>query len=202
MCTPQAGTAIFRTHAAFLRCLFVRGRAHTSLCLAIHPLLPEVKCSPSPVTGMYPFWELMLCWCLGDTRETEKQPFCFHGYSFSQERNKSEETLNWMEHCERRDDTARDRITRGVRSGHSNDYLFSLSLLSIAVGLEWVCLIWLIFGGWEGKSCQCHLLPVQHLALQWQQALWHYAALYWASQTLLLSPSINGVSVFHWLPFY
>lgn len=32
---------------------------------------------------------------------------------------------------------------RGVRSGHSNDYLISSSLLSIAVGLERLHFIWL-----------------------------------------------------------
>lgn len=38
-----AGTAIFRAHVVFLRCLMVRGMAHTSLFLAIHSLLPKVK---------------------------------------------------------------------------------------------------------------------------------------------------------------
>lgn len=67
------------------------------------------------LSGTYPFWELMSCWCLRRTGEIEKPPFCFHDYHCSQESNKSEETVNWMEHCERRDATARDCFT-GQRS--------------------------------------------------------------------------------------
>lgn len=42
---------IFRAHVAFLRCLFVRGTAHTSLFLAVHSLLPEVKCCIIYISG-------------------------------------------------------------------------------------------------------------------------------------------------------
>lgn len=105
VCTLQAGTAIFRTHVASLRCLFVRGTAHTSLILAIHSFLLEVKCCIIYTTSLVACI-LFESWCCADVLreigETEKQLLCSHYYLFSQESNKSEETSNWMEHCERR----------------------------------------------------------------------------------------------------
>lgn len=77
--------------------------------------------------------------------------------------------------------------------------LISSSLLSIAVDF-------ISFGCFSlisrGKTANPASATLQHSVLQLQQTLWHYAALCWASQTLLLSPGINDVSVFHWLLFY
>lgn len=77
--------------------------------------------------------------------------------------------------------------------------LISSSLLSIAVDfISFGCLSLIS----RGKRANPASATLQHCVLQLQQTLWHYAALCWASQTLRLSPGINDVSVFHWLPFY
>lgn len=77
--------------------------------------------------------------------------------------------------------------------------LISSSLLSIAVDfISFGCLS-LIY---RGKRVNPASATLQHYMLQLQQTLLYYAALCWASQTLLLSPGINDVSGFHWLPFY
>lgn len=77
--------------------------------------------------------------------------------------------------------------------------LTSSSLLSIAVDfISFGCLTLIS----RGKRVNPASATLQHYVLQLQQTLWHYAALCWASQTLLLSPGINDVSGFHWLPFY
>lgn len=78
--------------------------------------------------------------------------------------------------------------------------LISSSLLSIAVDfISFGCLSLIS----RGKRANPASATLQHCVLQLQQTLWHYAALCWASQTLLLSLGISDdVSVFHWLPFY
>lgn len=207
MCTPQAGTAIFRTHVASLRCLFVRGTAHTSLILAIHSFLLEVKCCIIYTTSLVACI-LFESWCCADVLreigETEKQQLCSHYYLFSQESNKSEETSNWMEHCERRDDTTRDCITS--QRSHIRTFQWLSNFFISSVNSCWArATSFHLAASHFFLEVRGQILPVPHCSTMrsnCSKPLWHYAALCWASQTLLLSPGTNDVSVFHWLPFY
>lgn len=169
--------------------------------------LLEVKCCIIYTTSLVACI-LFESWCcadfLRDIEETEKQQLCSHDYLFSQESNKSEETSNWMEHCERRDDTARDCITS--QRSHIRTFQWLSNFFISSVNSCWArATSFHLAASHFFLEVRGQILPVPHCSTMrsnCSKPLWHYAALCWASQTLLLSPGTNDVSVFHWLPFY